>query len=217
MIKICVDSRETRADVIDYFEKLGAEVTVKTLEVGDYVLSDRVCVERKTTDDFLNSFIDNKNHLFSQIADMSRSYERPLLLIEGAPLDLYVTRNVHPNAIRGILSSIAVGFGVPITYTMSAEDTASMLYVIAKREQTDRKRTISLHGKRSHMTLDEQRVYCVSSISDIGQVLATNLLEHFGTVEKVMTADIDELTQVEKVGKKTAERIREVVGGRYET
>jgi len=66
------------------------------------------------------------------------------------------------------------------------------------------------------MTLDEQRVYCVSSISDSGPVLATNLLEHFGTVEKVMTADIDELTQVEKVGKKTAERIREVVGGRYD-
>jgi len=216
MIKICVDSRETRADVIDHLEKLGAEVTVKTLEVGDYVLSDRVCVERKTTDDFLNSFIDNKNHLFGQIADMSRSYERPLLLIEGAPLDLYVTRNVHPNAVRGILASIAVGFGVPITYTMSAEDTAAMLYVIAKREQTDRKRTISLHGKRSHMTLDEQRVYCVSSISDIGPVLATNLLEHFGTVEKVMTASIDELTQVEKVGKKTAERIREVVGGKYD-
>ena len=215
MIKICVDSRETRADVIDHLEKIGAEVTVKTLEVGDYVLSDRVCVERKTTDDFLNSFIDSKNHLFGQIADMSRSYERPLLLIEGAPLDLYVTRNVHPNAVRGILASIAVGFGVPITYTMSAEDTASMLYVIAKREQTDRKRTISLHGKRSHMTLDEQRVYCVSSISDIGPVIATNLLEHFGTVEKVMTASVDELMQVKKVGKKTAEQIHNLVSGQY--
>ena len=215
MIKICVDSRETRADIIDHLEKLGAEVTVKTLEVGDYVLSDRVCVERKTTDDFLNSFIDNKNHLFGQIADMSRSYERPLLLIEGALLDLYVTRNVHPNAIRGILASIAVGFGVPITYTMSAEDTAAMLYVIAKREQTNRKRTISLHGKRSHMTLDEQRVYCVSSISDIGPVLATNLLEHFSTVEKVMTASVDELTQVKKVGKKTAEQIHNLVSGQY--
>ncbi|MCW7077487.1 MAG: helix-hairpin-helix domain-containing protein [Candidatus Syntrophoarchaeum sp.] len=215
MIKVCVDSRETRADIIDHLEKLGAKVTVKTLEVGDYVLSDRVCVERKTTDDFLNSFIDNKNHLFSQIADMSRSYERPLLLIEGSPLDLYVTRNVHPNAIRGMLASIAVGFGVPITYTISAEDTAQFLYIAARREQEDHKRTISLHGKRSHMTLDEQRVYCISSISDIGPVLATNLLEHFGTVEKVMTASIDELTQVEKIGKKTAERIRDIVNGQY--
>ena len=216
MVKVCVDSRETRADVIDVLEELGAEVTVRTLEVGDYVVSDRVAIERKTTADFLNSFIDNKNHLFGQIADMSRSYERPVLLIEGAPLDLYVTRHVHPNAVRGILASIAIGFGIPIVYTVSADDTAQFIFIAARREQEDHQRTISLHGKRSHLTIDEQREYCVSSISDIGPVTAKNLLEHFRSVQAVIDADLDELMEVKGVGKHTAERIREVVGGKYD-
>ena len=215
MIKIYVDHRENPSGVPSALEELGAEVEMKQLEVGDYIVSDRVAIERKTTGDFLNSFIDNKNHLFGQIADMSRSYTRPVLLIEGAPLDLYVTRHVHPNAIRGILASIAIGFGVPIVYTVSADDTAQFIFIAARREQEDHRREISLHGSRSKMTIDEQRVYCVSSISDIGPVTAKNLLENFKSIQAVIDAPIDELMKVNGVGKKTAERIRDVVGGEY--
>jgi len=41
------------------------------------------------------------------------------------------------------------------------------------------------------------------------------MLKHFGSIEKIMTASLEELQEVEKVGPKIAERIRELVGGDY--
>jgi Fanconi anemia group M protein len=45
--------------------------------------------------------------------------------------------------------------------------------------------------------------------------VARNLLKHFGSIERIMTARQEELQEVEMVGPKIAERIRELVGGEY--
>jgi len=75
---------------------------------------------------------------------------------------------------------------------------------------------VSVHGEKTAKTRAEQQEYVVSSIADIGPVTARTLLEHFGTVEAVMTAPEDDLLEVDGVGPVTAERIREVVGSEYE-
>ena len=83
-------------------ESKGLEITLKNLEVGDYVVSDRVAVERKTAQDFVASIIDPERNLFRQIADLSRSYERPVLILEGR--DLYsrqVGVEFHSGSSRG--------------------------------------------------------------------------------------------------------------------
>jgi Fanconi anemia group M protein len=49
----------------------------------------------------------------------------------------------------------------------------------------------------------------------VGPVTARALLEHFGTVEAVMTAREDDLRAVDGVGEVTASRVREVVGSDY--
>ena len=60
-----------------------------------------------------------------------------------------------------------------------------------------------------------QQECVVSAIPEIGHVVVKNLLRHFGTVAAVMGASREELMTVELVGPKTADRIREVVGGAY--
>ncbi|MDL5501818.1 MAG: ERCC4 domain-containing protein, partial [Candidatus Methanoperedens sp.] len=84
-VKIYVDKREIRSHVAHSLENMGAEVILRTLEVGDYVVSDRVGIERKTTEDFLSTFLDGRD-LFGQISDLARAYRRPLLIIEGEGL-----------------------------------------------------------------------------------------------------------------------------------
>ncbi|HIE32374.1 MAG TPA: DEAD/DEAH box helicase [Methanosarcinales archaeon] len=210
---VYVDHREIRSGVSRILENIGINVILQTLEVGDYVPSDRVCIERKTTSDFLDSLIGGQRDLFGQIADLARTYERPVLIIEGS--DIYDLRQIHPNAVRGALASIVIDFSVPVIMSRDEEDTAAMIAAIAKREQQDHGRKISLHGKRSSMMLPEQQEYIVSAISNIGPVVAKNLLKHFGSVEAVMRASKEELIEVEMVGPKTADRIREVVGGEY--
>ncbi len=212
-LQIYVDRREIRSGVARALESAGADVILTTLEVGDYIVSDRVAIERKTDVDFLDSIIDKDRNIFGQLSDLARTYDRPVLIIEGD--NLYTARQIHPNAIRGVLASIATGFGIPIISTRDAEDTAALIQVIAKREQVDEKRTPSLHGRKTAMTLSEQQEYIVSSISNIGPVAARKLLQHFGSVESVMRAGPDELMEVESIGPKTAQRIREVVGSVY--
>src|SRR3989338_6635175 len=52
----------------------------KRLHVGDYVISKRIVIERKVSEDFLQSIVDGR--LFRQISEMKK-YEKPLIIIEG--------------------------------------------------------------------------------------------------------------------------------------
>jgi len=213
-VEVVVDQRELDAAIArDLSTREGIETRLETLAVGDYVVSDRVAVERKTVSDFLDTLTGGDRSLFEQVGDLSRHYARPVVLLEGA--GLYEERNVHPDAIRGALASLTVDFGVSVLRSEDEADTADLLAVLATREQTTRDRTVSVHGEKSSKTLAEQQEYVVGAIADIGPVTARSLLEHFGSVEAVMTAREEDLLDVDGVGEVTAGRIRDVVGSEY--
>ena len=206
---VYVDPRER--DMARLLEAQGLEVALRNLEVGDYVLSERVAVERKTARDFVDSIIDPERNLFRQITDLKRTYERPVLILEGR--DLY-SRQVGPASIRGALASIAIDYGLPIIPTEDREETAALIALLARREGREG-REPKVHGHKSARTLKEQQEYLISAIPSVGPAVARNLLRHFGSVERIMTASSQELQAVEKVGPKIAERIRELVGEKY--
>ncbi|WP_333655084.1 DEAD/DEAH box helicase [Methanothrix soehngenii] len=207
--KIYVDPRER--GMAKLLEGRGAEVTLKNLEVGDYVVSDRVAIERKTAQDFVASIIDPERNLFRQVADLARSYERPVLILEGR--DLY-SRQVSASSIQGALASVAVDYGVPIIPTEDQEDTASVITMLAARERREGHEP-KLHGHKTARTLKEQQEYLISAIPSVGPSVARKLLRHFGSIEKVIAASKEELQEVDMVGPKIAERIRELVGVEY--
>ena len=214
-VEVVVDQRELDSSIAkDLSTRDGLVTRLETLAVGDYVLSDRVAVERKSAADFVDSMLDSDRSMFEQIGELSRAYARPVMVVEGT--NLYGQRDIDPNAIRGALASLAVDFDVSVLRTEGEDDTTELLATIAKREQETRDREVSVHGEKTTKTRAEQQEYVVSSIADIGPVTARSLLEHFGTVEAVMTANEDDLLEVTGVGQVTAERIREVVGSEYE-
>jgi len=212
-LAIFVDMRETRSGVAKFLAKAGVDLKLQNLEIGDYVVSDRVCIERKTTLDFLDSLINKRRNLFDQIHRMKSEYENPLLVIEGE--SIYGQRNVHPNVVRAVMATIAIDFSVPILQTRDEADTASLIYVIAKREQLPNKTEVNPHGKKPSASLREQQEYLISALSNIGIVTTRNLLRRFKTVEGILTASKEELMEVEHVGKKTAEHIKEVLCAEY--
>ncbi|KYH27039.1 ATP-dependent RNA helicase SrmB [Halalkalicoccus paucihalophilus] len=215
-IEIVADQRELDATIArDLSTREGITTRLETLEVGDYVLSDRVAVERKSVTDFLATLVGGDRSVFEQVGDMARFYSRPVVIIEGE--GLYEERNVHPNAIRGALASLAIDFGASVLRTEDEADTADLLAVIAGREQEAADREVSVHGRKSSKTLAEQQEYVVGSIADIGPVTARSLLAEFGSVEAVLTASEEELMEAEGVGEVTADRIREVVASRYDS
>ena len=212
-LTIFVDMRETRSGVAKFLAKAGVDLKLQNLEIGDYIVSDRVCIERKTTLDFLDSLINKRRNLFDQIHRMKGEYENPLLVIEGD--SIYGQRNVHPNVVRAVMATIAIDFSVPILQTRDEADTASLIYVIAKREQMPNKTEVNPHGKKPSASLREQQEYLISALSNIGIVTTRNLLTRFKTVEGILMASKEELMEVEHVGKKTAEHIKEVLCAEY--
>jgi Fanconi anemia group M protein len=206
-ITVYVDSREMRSEVAKkLYEK--ANVRVGNFN-ADYVVSDRVAIERKTADDFVDSIIDKR--LFDQLIELKKNYLKPVLIVEGDG----IYRRLNPNAIRGALATVIVDFGVPVIFTKSPEETAEFIVSLARREQLAKDREVSPHYGKTKMTLKEQMEYVVSSISDIGPVIARNLLEHFQTIENIAKASVEDLMKVPKVGKKTAEKIVRIMKTPY--
>ena len=212
--KIIVDSRELNGGVVKALDRLNADYVIQTLNVGDYVVSDRCAFERKTTDDFLKSWLDEKK-LFGQLSDLKNSYSLPILLIEGDEMSLFTARRVDPKAVQGCLFAIA-RMGIPVLFTLNAAGTANALYWYASKEQdTTEKKHFSQHGKRTCRTDNEQLEYSLSSLPDMGIVTARNLLTHFKTLNAIACADAEHLQKVKLVGKQTAANIVEFFGREY--
>ncbi len=209
---VYADSREGPSQVIKELVRIGVNTKLVTLAIGDYILSDRVAIERKTVDDFVASIIDRR--LFQQLKDLKTTYELPLLLIEGE--EPYSARNISPEAIRGAISSILVDFGIPIIWTKNPRDSALMLLTLARREQAQREVRIPIRGEKKPLAIKEQQEYLVAGLPNINRTLAKRLLKHFGTAEKVFTASKEELEEVQGIGEKIANKIRTLLSEKYE-
>lgn len=215
-LQIVFDSRELSSNVAKKLSK-DDEVSIReeTLEVGDYIVSDRCAIERKEIDDFLDTLTGGDRSLFEQIGDMVNAYPNSVLLIEGDVEALYSSRNIHPNAIRGALTSVVLDYGVSIIHTSDEHHTAEMIKQFARREQEDKETVVDPHGSKQTATLMEQQEYIVSSFKFIGPITAQKLLEHFGTILDIITADQDELQDVENVGPEKARKMYETVRAEY--
>ncbi|XP_075623942.1 DNA repair endonuclease XPF isoform X2 [Balearica regulorum gibbericeps] len=80
---VIVDMREFRSELPSLIHRRGIDIEPVTLEVGDYILTPDICVERKSISDLIGSL--NNGRLYTQCISMSRYYKRPILLIEFDP------------------------------------------------------------------------------------------------------------------------------------
>jgi Fanconi anemia group M protein len=210
-VVIIVDTREAGSRVVKELGRYDAKLDLKTLEVGDFVLSERVVVERKTSHDFSTSIIDGR--LFSQAISLKSSYEKPLFLIEGGTL--YMHRNIRPEAVMGAVSSLLIDYDIPIIWTENPMETALLLFSMARREQLTGKRLPRIRSEKKPLSLQDVQKYIVAGLPYVDTVLAKRLLKAFGTIEKVFLAAERELQSVDGIGKKKSQRIREVITARY--
>ncbi|XP_076323334.1 LOW QUALITY PROTEIN: DNA repair endonuclease XPF-like [Tachypleus tridentatus] len=79
--KVIVDLREFRSDLPSLIHRRGIDIEPITLRyVGDYILTPKTCVERKSLNDLIGSL--NSGRLYAQVQAMNRYYRQPILLIE---------------------------------------------------------------------------------------------------------------------------------------
>ncbi len=213
-VNVLADTREYHSGIVKQMIDNGVNVKVQRLPAADFILSDKVGVERKTVEDFVSSLIDQR--LLQQLKSLKTNFERPLLVIEGTE-DIYSVRKVHPNAIRGMLATIAVSYNIPLLYTKNPQDTAGLLLAIAKREQKEGCKSFGIRSEKKPLTTKEQQHFIIESLPYVGPQLAQSLLKHFGTVKGIINADLHNLKKVEKVGLKKAEEIKRIIDEKYPT
>ncbi len=209
-LKIIVDNRERNADLFQSLKDIGIEYELKTLETGDYLISDRVCIERKTVRDFESSIIDGR--LFDQIRRMSSEYELSTIILEGDREDFRMRHNV----INGAIVSIYINYSIPVIMSYGPEDTADIIQRMAVQEQNGSREPSPKSGTRS-FTKEKFMENIIGNIPGIGPKLARSLLGHFGSISAITKAETKELMEVSKIGKKKAESIHSILNSEYKS
>ena len=209
---IYADKREANSRILEIL-KHRCDLREKQLPVGDYLLSKKVCAERKTTNDFISSIIDGR--LFRQLEELKNNFRSPLMILEGNGL-FNGERKIHPNAIRGALASVSIDYGIPIIKTENNLETAEMLLAIARREQITRKKSVAVRGKKKARSMNHRQEILIAGLPQINTQTAKKLLKRFGSPDGIFSATREDLEKLDGIGPKTAKRIRLVLSKKYE-
>ncbi len=208
-VVITVDNRELKGRVVQELFSRKVQMDVRHLEVADYIVSERVGIEFKTSNDFEASIIDGR--LFKQCEALIDNFERPIIIIQGS----YLSGRLHPNAVRGAVASVTTDYGIPVINVDSPAEAAMLIISYARREQSVLDKTARYNPKMKPFTESQFQEAIIAAFPKIGVKLAQVLLKHFGSVKEVINASINELKLVEGIGDGKAERIFNLVNKKY--
>ena len=208
-IPLIVDANEPE-DIPDRLRELGVSIEVQKIAPGDYVLGP-VGIERKTLTDFFNSLV--RKRLFEQVQRLREAYPQPLLILEGDLTELSTFK--HPQSFLGALLAMELKERVPILTTADKEQTALVLKVLWKSQDKGAPE-YGLRHKPKALSLGQRQRFLVEGLPSIGETLARNLLERFGTVRAVFDASAEELEHTPKIGAGKAAEIVRLVNAAYE-
>jgi Fanconi anemia group M protein len=207
-VSIIVDHREDEKFDL-FFKDMGAYVDRRVLDVGDFLCSARLVIERKTRSDFEQSVIDGR--LFSQLPNLVSNYERIVVIVEGVNDEERLRRS----SLLGAYATIIADYGASLIFTRDKEATAEIIFNFAKHEQLARKQPMRIYAKRKTFTPSQTARAIVEALPMVGPKSAKALLNHFSTVEAIAQANEREIAEVPGVGKKRAKTIKAVLSYPY--
>lgn len=147
--QVIVDMREFMSSLPNVLHQKGMRIMPVTLEVGDYILSPLICVERKSIQDLFGSFASGR--LYHQVEMMSRYYRIPVLLIEFSQDKSFsfqsasdISDDVTPNSIISKLSLLVLHFPrLRIVWSRSLHATAEIFASLkANQDEPDEAKAI---------------------------------------------------------------------------
>lgn len=209
-LRIIADDRERKSGIPALLKKAGINLEIKTLQIGDYIVSNETVVERKSIHDLISSVFDGR--LFDQCSRLKENFERPILVVEGN-VDELANIVENPLVFYGALIRVAFDFHISIIPTPDADQTARLLVAMAARK--NRSSGPYLKKIRKRKDLEQQQLVILSSLPGIGEKLAVRILERFGTPSAALSASLPDLNKVPGLGKSRAERIKKILNTQY--
>ena len=127
-LRIIIDERERKSGIPKLLKDIGVNVEIKTLPIGDYIVSHETVVERKSINDLIASIFDGR--LFDQCNRLKEHFQFPIILLEGN-VDEIESITENPLVFYGELSTIEIDYKIPIIPTPNASHTAKLLVYIS--------------------------------------------------------------------------------------
>ena len=204
---IMADFREQRSKVPSLLKQLGVSVQTGNFS-ADYVIGRDCFVERKTISDFITSILNGR--LFRQVSDLAKNCANPLVLLEGG--GLYCQGRVPGNMIRGSILWVSLTKKVPLIRTKDEQDTACMLYLLAKKRLNASNQDVQRyhHHQPRHVSPWQRQVNILTQIPGIGKQAACDMLAIFKSADNIIKASDLELMSLPGIGKERLKSIRQI-------
>lgn len=205
-LRIIVDEREKKSGIPELLKKVGVNLEMKQLLVGDYIVAPETVIERKSIQDLMSSIFDGR--LFDQCSRLKENFQHPIILMEGNVDDIEVITE-NPMIFYGAMSTVAIDFKIPIIPTPNATHTAKLLVSMCSRKELPK--GPFLKKIRKSEDIQRQQLLTLTSLPGIGEKLATRMLEKFGTPLNVLNATSADLSKVEGLGESRAQKIKKML------
>ena len=211
---IIIDTREanTSPKIAKGLKELGAEIRLETLQKGDYIISDQCAIERKTVHDFVYTL--TRRFLFEQLFRLKEVYAKPFILIEGYMPIVYKFSKIQPASVWGAMFALTKQ-GINMIHTNSYKETVDFLYTAAKQEQIVEKRAPVIHPIKLNETLQDQQIFFLASLPNIGREKAISLLNNYQTPMKALLNVDNWKEEAYGLGPIITEKVRQVLSTPY--
>ncbi|VVB09478.1 unnamed protein product [Arabis nemorensis] len=230
--QVIVDMREFMSSLPNVLHQKGMKIIPVTLEVGDYILSPSICVERKSIQDLFQSFTSGR--LFHQVEMMSRYYRIPVLLIEFSQDKSFsfqsasdISDDVAPYNIISKLSLLVLHFPrLRILWSRSLHATAEIFTTLkSNQDEPDETRAIRV-GVPSEEGIIENDIraenYNSSAVEFLRRLPGVSdanyrsIMENCKSLSELASLPVEKLAELVG-GHKAARTLREFLDAKYPT
>jgi len=195
--------------LVDALNSVGISSSVKEIESADVVISDRVAVVVRTVNQFIRGIADGTMQV--TLAKLKHEYLHPILIVQGAAEG--DGTQVGNAAVYDALSALLSEYHMTVLSTADPSETASAIGALQRQEDSRRERQAK--GVQTTLDVSSRQMFLVQGLPNVSATLAQRLLERFGSVKGIADANVEELMQVEGIGKVIAEGIHTVLRKRF--
>lgn len=209
-VDLKIDFREQRSGIVEEIGRLKDNITfvMVTLPTGDYLIEDKIIVERKTLSDFLISI--KNGRIFQQAYRIAQSGKNGLIILEGDK-SMVDSSSMSRKAVQGALIHLELFIGIPVIRSLNIQETAALLVDIfhqCQQIQLPRQKHIVSVSPGIRINKKQRRkLFLVQNLPGIGTKKGLALLRSFNSIENIINASQADLTKVKGIGKKLADCI----------
>ncbi|KAJ2336317.1 DNA repair protein RAD16 [Coemansia sp. RSA 2681] len=217
---IIVDMREFNSPLPALLHAAGFTVVPRTIAVGDYILHDHLCVERKSLPDLTQSL--RSGRLFNQAESMLAHYKYAALLIEfemNTSFSLQaidaVNSDITSKSINSQLTMLVLAFPrLRIIWSSSPHETVS-IFAEFKRDAAEPDVDRAIAMGQDNCAVEKKSIYATNSIALLQSLPGVTLrnyqalIQKFKSVSDICLATKDDLVLV--LGTEAATKLHEFI------